>query len=76
MVAKFIDTELKPGEKVGIFGINYIYWVVYCSLAMKLGTLAVPFATILTPEQVTWIEADIQCKKRATEYQRIAPFGL
>lgn len=30
----------------------------------------------LTPKQVTWIEADIQRKQRATEYLRTTPLGL
>ena len=50
--------------------------LVWLGLERGLPQDEIAAALDLTPEQVHWIEADIQRKERATEYLRAAPLGL
>lgn len=43
---------IKPGERVGILGSNSLFWTSSYVAAMKLGAIAVPFATKLPPHEL------------------------
>lgn len=46
-------TGVAPGSAVGILGPNSFFWVVSYLAALKAGCVAVPFSTVLTPEEVS-----------------------
>lgn len=49
-------------DRVGILGNNSLFWVAAYLATMKLGAVAVPFATTSTPEEVCAMERFAGCK--------------
>ena len=45
LVDRFQSIEIQPGERIGILGRNSLFWVASYLAAMKIGAIAVPFAT-------------------------------
>jgi long-chain acyl-CoA synthetase len=44
---------LQPGDRVGIVGQNSLFWAAAYLAIMKLDMVAVPFSTVLTPEEMS-----------------------
>jgi acyl-CoA synthetase (AMP-forming)/AMP-acid ligase II len=42
----------RAGDRIGILGANSLFWAASYLAAMKIGGVAVPFSTMLTPEEV------------------------
>ena len=51
-----------PFDRVGILGNNSLFWIAAYLATMKLGAVAVPFATTLMPDEVSAMEHFAQCK--------------
>jgi acyl-CoA synthetase (AMP-forming)/AMP-acid ligase II len=58
---------VKPCDRVGILGNNSIFWVAVYLATLKLGAVAVPFATTLTPDEIGAMERFAQCKVMCIE---------
>jgi long-chain acyl-CoA synthetase len=56
-----------PFARVGIFANNSLFWVTAYLAAMKLGAVAVPFATTLMPDTVSTMERFVSCKVMCIE---------
>jgi long-chain acyl-CoA synthetase len=52
LAGELLAHGLQPGERVGILGQNSLFWVAAYLATMKLGLVAVPFSTMLTPEEM------------------------
>jgi long-chain acyl-CoA synthetase len=52
LAGELLSMGLQPGERVGILGQNSLFWAAAYLATMKLGMVAVPFSTMLTPEEV------------------------
>jgi long-chain acyl-CoA synthetase len=81
MAGELIAAGVVPGDRVGILGNNSLFWVASYLATMKLGAVAVPFATTLTNEEVSGMAAFIQPRATCMErrMQRIlgqAPAGI
>lgn len=56
-----------PSDRVGIFGNNSLFWVAAYLATMKLGAVAVPFATTLMPDEVSAMAHFAKCKVMCIE---------
>lgn len=53
LAAELAGASLPPGGRVGILGVNSLFWAAGYLAAMKLGYVAVPFSEKLSPEALT-----------------------
>ncbi len=53
---------VQPGDRVAILGNNSLFWVACYLAAMKLGAIAAPLASSLTPEEVAGLMRFVQFK--------------
>lgn len=65
---------VQPGDRVGILGNNSLFWVASYLAVMKLGAIAVPFATTLTPEEVGGMANYVECKTVCAERRMLRNF--
>lgn len=60
LAAELRTLDLAPGSRVGLVGANSLFWVAAYLAIMKLGHVAVPFATVQTPESAArnadWVD--------------------
>ena len=66
---------IAPSDRVGILASNSLFWVAAYLATMKLGAVAVPFATLLMPDEVSAMERFVGCKVICAErrlYRRFA----
>ena len=76
MAAKLTGAGVEPGERVAILGSNSLFWVASYLAAMKLGAVAVPFATTLTSEEAGVMAGFAGCRRMCIDrrlYPRFAP---
>lgn len=77
-----IGAGILPGDRVGILGGNSLFWVASYLAVMKLGAIAVPFATTLTPDEagsiINFSSVKATCVERRAlkNYAPILPEGL
>ena len=62
LVAEMLAQGAGPTDRVGILGNNSLFWVAAYLAALKLGAVAVPFATMLTTESVNAMQAFANCR--------------
>lgn len=67
LVAELIAAGVQPADRVGIFGGNSLFWVAAYLATLKLGAVAVPFATTLPPETIGAMHAFVKCKLMCIE---------
>jgi acyl-CoA synthetase (AMP-forming)/AMP-acid ligase II len=51
-----------PGDRVGLLGNNSLFWVASYLAILKIGAIAVPFATTLPADEISRIQEFVQCK--------------
>ncbi len=60
LAAELSALDLAPGSRVGLIGANSRFWVAAYLAIIKLGHIAVPFATVQTPESAvrsaSWVD--------------------
>jgi long-chain acyl-CoA synthetase len=66
---------VEPGDRVGILGNNSLFWVAAYLAAMKLGAIAVPFATTLMPEEISGMAEFVQVKVICAERKMLRNFS-
>jgi acyl-CoA synthetase (AMP-forming)/AMP-acid ligase II len=68
LAGELLAHGLQPGERVGILGRNSPFWASAYLATMKLGLVAVPFSTLLTPEEIgrnaQWVTCRVVCMER------------
>ena len=62
LVAEMLAHGVGPTDRVGILGNNSLFWVTAYLATLKLGAVAVPFATTLTTESVNAMQAFVNCR--------------
>ena len=62
VVAEMLAHGVGPGDRVGIMGNNSLFWVAAYLATLKLGAVAAPFATTLTTESISAMQAFVNCK--------------
>lgn len=62
-----LDQGVEPGDRVAILGNNSLFWVACYLAAMKLGAIAVPLASTLTPDEVTGLIRFVRFKAICAE---------
>jgi len=67
LVAEMLAHGVGPTDRVGILGNNSLFWVAAYLATLKLGAVAVPFATTLTTESVNVMQAFVNCKMMLAE---------
>ena len=66
---------VRPTDRVAIFGNNSVFWAAAYLATLKLGAVAVPFATTLTTDTLAAMQAFVGCKVVCAEqkvYRRFA----
>ncbi len=63
------------GDRVGILGNNSLFWVAAYLATLKLGAIAVPFATTLKPEEVEGMASFVQCKVTCAERRMLRVYS-
>ena len=61
LVDKFLSLGAKPGDRIGILAPNSLFWVSSYLATLKIGAIAVPFATNLTSEEFQRNEDCVNC---------------
>lgn len=75
LAAELLAAGVQPTDRVGIFGNNSLFWLAAYLATLKLGAIAVPFATALTVEAIREMQAFVNCKVMCAEqrvYRRFA----
>ncbi len=75
LAAELLAAGVQPTERVGIFGNNSLFWLAAYLATLKLGAIAVPFATALTVEAIREMQSFVNCKVICAEqrvYRRFA----
>jgi long-chain acyl-CoA synthetase len=75
LAAELLAAGVRPADRVGIFGSNSLFWLASYLATLKLGAIAVPFATALTVEAIRDMQAFMRCKLICAEqrvYRRFA----
>ena len=62
LVAEMLTRGVGPSDRVGILGNNSLFWVAAYLATLKLGAVAVPFATTLTTDSVNAMQAFVNCR--------------
>jgi long-chain acyl-CoA synthetase len=62
LVAHLLSRGVQPGDRVGLLGENSLFWVGAYLAIMKIGAIAVPFATVSTVEDVSAKADFVRCK--------------
>jgi long-chain acyl-CoA synthetase len=62
LVAEMLARGVGPTDRVGILGNNSLFWVAAYLATLKLGAVAVPFATTLTTDSVNAMQAFVNCR--------------
>ena len=79
VAAELIAAGVQPTDRVGIFGNNSLFWLASYLATLKLGAVAVPFATALTAEAIREMQAFVGCRVMCAEqrvYRRfVGAFG-
>ena len=62
MLSAFKATEISIGDRIGILGSNSLFWAASYLAAMKIGAIAIPFATKLPQHELAGQIEQIGCK--------------
>jgi acyl-CoA synthetase (AMP-forming)/AMP-acid ligase II len=82
LAAELITADVQPTERVGIFGNNSLFWMAAYLATLKLGAVAVPFATTVPLESIGAMQSFVNCKVMCAErkaqrrYATVLPEGL
>lgn len=70
--------EIGPGDRVGLLGVNSLFWCAAYLAIMKIGAIVVPFSVTTTPDEIKNRQAFVQCKVFCIEkrYHRRLQSGL
>jgi long-chain acyl-CoA synthetase len=72
---ELLQAGVEPGDRVGILGNNSLFWVAAYLATMKIGAIAVPFATTLTAEEVTRMADFVRCKVICADRRMLRSFA-
>ncbi len=75
VAGELLAAGVQPSDRVGILGANSFFWVAAYLAALKLGAVAVPFATTLMPGEITAMAVFVRCRVMCVEqrhYRRLA----
>lgn len=75
VAAELIQLGVESGDRVGLLGNNSLFWVASYLAIMKLGAIAVPFATTLKPDEVGGIIRFVECKAVCLERRMLRLFS-
>jgi|WetSurMetagenome_2_1015567.scaffolds.fasta_scaffold25438_3 long-chain acyl-CoA synthetase len=67
LLAEMVARGVEPTDRVGILGNNSLFWVAAYLATLKLGAVAVPFATTLTLDSVSAMQSFVNCKVMLAE---------
>lgn len=65
---------VQPADRVGLIGVNSLFWAAAYLAILKLGAIAVPFPITLTPTELQARQSFVQCKAICLDkryYQRL-----
>jgi acyl-CoA synthetase (AMP-forming)/AMP-acid ligase II len=62
VVSLLRSNGVQSGDRVGVLGENSLFWVASYLAILKIGAVAVPFATVSTVEDLRTKENFVQCK--------------
>ena len=68
----FLSAGIKKGERIGILGSNSLFWAASYISAMKVGAIAVPFATKLPPDELAGQIEQTGCRAVCVENKLLA----
>jgi long-chain acyl-CoA synthetase len=75
LAAGLFSLGLRSGERVGILGQNSLFWAAAYLATMKLGLVAVPFSTMLTPEEMERNAKWVDCRAVFFDRRQQRKFG-
>lgn len=64
-----------PGDRVGVLGNNSLFWVASYLAILKLGAIAVPFATTLPADEISRITEFVECKLTCAERRMLRNYS-
>ncbi len=75
VAVELLRMGIQPGDRVGLLGNNSLFWVASYLAIMKLGAIAVPFATTLKPDDIAGIIQFVECKAVCLERRMLRAFA-
>ncbi len=69
LAAELIAAGIQPADRVGVFGNNSLFWLAAYLATLKLGAVAVPFATTLPIESISAMQGFVRCKIMCAEHK-------
>ncbi len=79
MVYELVQAGCQPGDRIGLLDNNSLFWTVSYLAIMKLGAVALPFATTLMPDEIggmaTFAKIKATCAERRIyrKYSSVLP---
>jgi acyl-CoA synthetase (AMP-forming)/AMP-acid ligase II len=74
LAGELLRCGVQAGDRVGLLGNNSLFWVAAYLASFKLGAVAVPFATVHSPETVAAQQAFVGCKVMCAERRMVRRF--
>lgn len=71
---KLLDMGVQPADRVGLVGVNSLFWIASYLATLKLGAVAVPFPVMLSASELQSRQNFVHCKVLCLEkrhYRRI-----
>ena len=62
LASNLVLTGIQPGDRVGLLGENSLFWVASYLAILRIGAIAVPFATATTVEDIRAKQNFVRCK--------------
>lgn len=75
IAGELLAQGLRPGDRIGILGQNSPFWTASYLAIIKLGMIAVPFSTMLTPEEMGRNAEWVVCKAVCLDRRQQRKFG-
>lgn len=75
IAGELLQMGVVPGDRVGILGNNSLFWVASYLAILKIGGIAVPFASTLKPEEIASMAQFVQPRVTCSEQRMLRIFG-
>jgi len=75
VAGELTQAGIGSGDRVGLLGNNSFFWVASYLAILKLGAIAVPFATTLPPDEINRIIEFVDCKVTCAERRMLRNYA-
>ena len=75
VASELVEVGITRGDRVGLLGNNSLYWVASYLAILKIGAIAVPFATTLPADEIGRIQEFVHCKATCADRRMVRNYS-